>query len=1233
MSSSIHTAQAEIATSDPGVDMSLHGTQLIQASAGTGKTFTLATLVTRLVIERGLSMAQILVVTYTEAATQELRERLRERLQRAVQIAQTLSTGVASEAVPSYSKAGDAITALLIERQLQSESPPALHARLQRAAQEIDLAAVHTIHGFCARTLSEHALEGGRGLTPLEMIGSEKPLLAELAIDLWRSLGADDQHAQALQRRWKQPSGLERDLAALLKADPLLPAMSVAGSDPSPALASAAIALRAALLECAASARADMAAAMHQKVLSGNKYQVRTVDSVWDALHRWVQVGASSTFAHEKLELLGNRKLATSANKGRDAELPCSELFTQVDAYLDARDAVDAFIERGEIALVHHVRTLGQQRLAAMKQRQQVQSFDDLINDLHAALDGEHAEPLIKALRTRYTVALVDEFQDTDARQWSIFRRVFGSDDVHAGVDPASTRALFLIGDPKQAIYRFRGGDVHTYLDAAATVKADNRHALRRNFRSRPLLLEAVNALYANAGESAFSEPGIDYEPVAAGGSITDDSYQRDGRNAPALTLRVLPTPEHGGPAFNAETSREHAARSCAVEIHTLLTESRADSARIDDRVLRPGDLAVLVARHADAARMQRVLAECGIASVAAGRHSVLHGTVAQEIIWLLEALLRPADPSRMRAALASVLLGLDAAAIVRLEHDSEWKSQHALELQAWGERWRRYGPLALLEAVCAANVPRLLTLSDGERRLTDALQIAELLQEAVAHTTGLQGQLDWLQAQIADADREDEARQLRLESDADRVQIVTLHKSKGLQYPLVFLPFVGIGQSAKSSNVLDYYHDGRRVTQLQSARVIGEELAWKAAKLEATKQFEAESMRLLYVGLTRARHSLWIATGALYSNEKSALEKLPGARANAIDPAMIASGAIVIDNAPLPGYLPKPLPALPALSRPVVRVAQRALRRDWWVYSFSQLARSPAQAFAVAVADADATVASASIAQGGSAADELHAANHQAAEPQSGFGGARFGSALHEALENIVFERWLDWRDPFPPPDDAEALRAALRTQGYVDADVELALPLLTTLVRETLNVRLPEGARLAAIRGSDRLAEMEFYFHMEPTSVEAVITLLHTHGLILQRQAFGLRGRIEGLMTGKIDLVYAFEGKLHVLDYKSNRLPDYSADTLTAAMRDSEYDLQYLIYTLALHRWLRFRRGDAYDYDRDIGGVRYLFCRGLDAASPTSPGIFACKPPRALIETLDALFASDTLAREVTT
>jgi exodeoxyribonuclease V beta subunit len=216
------------------------------------------------------------------------------------------------------------------------------------------------------------------------------------------------------------------------------------------------------------------------------------------------------------------------------------------------------------------------------------------------------------------------------------------------------------------------------------------------------------------------------------------------------------------------------------------------------------------------------------------------------------------------------------------------------------------------------------------------------------------------------------------------------------------------------------------------------------------------------------------------------------------------------------------------------------------------------------------------------------------------------------------------------PPPGEEAALLAALRREGYADADLAEGARLLCALIANTLNVRLPEGARLSLLAPDARRAEMEFHFAMGPVSVDALLALLHAHGLVLARQGFGLRRRIEGLMTGKIDLVYVHDGRFHVLDYKSNRLGDYDAAALAEAMRESEYDLQYLIYSLALHRWLRFRLGADYDYDTRFGGVRYLFCRGLDAQRPdapgaAAPGIHATKPPRDLIDALDALFASD--------
>ncbi|WP_172675199.1 PD-(D/E)XK nuclease family protein, partial [Stenotrophomonas pictorum] len=239
-------------------------------------------------------------------------------------------------------------------------------------------------------------------------------------------------------------------------------------------------------------------------------------------------------------------------------------------------------------------------------------------------------------------------------------------------------------------------------------------------------------------------------------------------------------------------------------------------------------------------------------------------------------------------------------------------------------------------------------------------------------------------------------------------------------------------------------------------------------------------------------------------------------------------------------------------------------------------------------------------------------------------FAGSRFGNVLHAALENVDFGAWGDWRPADPAPDgQAGIIEKTLRAEGYVDEEIADGVGLLTRLIGQTLTVTLPEGGALHTLGEGERRAEIEFHFAMQPTTVPALLRVLHQHGVVRGRQGFGLRRQLEGLMTGKIDLTYVRDGRWYVLDYKSNRLPDYSAAQLEAAMRHSEYDLQALIYTVALHRWLRFRIGAGYDYARDFGGIRYLFCRGLDAGRASSPGVYAHTFAPALVAAVDELFA----------
>ena len=1174
---------------DPFLDLPLDGLRLIEASAGTGKTFTLATLATRLVIERGLRVGQILAVTFTEAATQELRERLRRRL--------TLAAGIAAGAAIDETDAESALTRAMIQAQLQHEDAAVLRARLQRAAYEIDLAAVFTIHGFCARVLSEHALQTGQSFVAAEMIGSDRDLRDEVAADLWRALGADPVNAELLQAQWSGPNALAADLGALMRAPRVLPPPPPVSPDPIVEVQRTAERLKAAFGQHGSHAREQLDAAIARGTIDGRKARKASYEKAWAVLASGLQGGTLSR-EDSHLDKLLPKRLLECAKAGREHELPQSPLCEALADWFEADAARAQWLAGRAIALVHQVRADAAIRLAMLKRIRRVQTYDDLIDGVAAALDGPQGEQLAEALRRQYAFALVDEFQDTDPRQWAIFERVFAAD------------SLFLIGDPKQAIYRFRGGDVHTYLGAKSG--ATPAPPLDRNFRSRPALLRAVAALYRRAGIEAFVDERIRFQDVQAAGAVADADYLRGGHIAPALSVRMLPAPDDGRTAYKADESRELAARACVAEIHALLRDARDGSATIDGQRAQPGDIAVLVRTHDEAARMLRALSAAGIPAVAAGKQSLFATEQAQELLAVFEALLQPGDDGRLRGALATVLLGFDAADIARMDADQDWHRGWQLRALSWRERWQRQGPLALVADLCAEHAPRLLALADGERRLTNLLQLGEALQEADARALGSHGLVDALRRRIAEADPDDETQQLRLESDARRVQVMTLHKSKGLEFPLVFLPFAGIGKGERNTRRwCEYPGDGGRVLQLKTEIADAGGLSWDEAGIKAAIEERAEDARLLYVGLTRAQHALWLAAGPLYQSSLTPLSLM------LVDLAALQTevdGDSAIETGEVPAAL-APLPEETAGALPAARIARRSLSRDWWVYSFTQLTgEAPGALDAAARSEAER-----------GAEDEP-----EPLLPTSGaavdwrFSGSRFGNVLHAALEQVDFPAWQGWRDGEMPPGQEMPLRSALRAEGYAEADLDDGIAQLATLVGNTLNAALPEGTRLCELPPDARRAEMEFHFALQPTSTDALLALLHAHGLLRERQAFGLRRRLEGLMTGKIDLVYVHAGRYYLLDYKSNRLPAYDPATLDTAMADSEYTLQALIYTLALHRWLRFRLGDSYDYARDFGGVRYLFCRGLDASGDTSSGLYARTPPQALVEALDALFAA---------
>jgi exodeoxyribonuclease V beta subunit len=1168
-------------------DTPLDARSLIEASAGTGKTYALAGLFARAVIVQRLDVPQILAVTYTVAATQELHERVRLRLQKAAQIAAEWRDG--ADAAREGDNAETALLRRLLHEALHDatrESLAALRLRLHRAVRDLDLAAITTIHGFCQRLLAEHALLAGQPLLRTDIEPGNAAQRSRLAVVLWRTHARSPEGAEFLQQTFRDVDGLADALRDLLPLEPLLPARP--GEGAIAARADAWRALRRTFLDEGEASFEALRAAVATGVLSKAKNKAIPLDELWAWLT--AQSDAPPHRTPTELERLSTAYLEEIVLRGQYARVPQLALSVAVQAFLQADEAAD-------LLRLHALRDDARRQDQAIKRDAQVRDFDDLVDAVFAATESPDVAPaLVDALRAQYPLVLVDEFQDTDARQWAIFSRLFGDG------------GLLLVGDPKQAIYRFRGGDVQTYLEARAT--ADIAAPLDRNFRSRPCVLEAVNRLFeaAPAADMLLGE-GIAFAATRPGGRAEDADLRIDDCTAPSITVQVLPAKPNSKKEWSKDDSIDLAARTCARAIRDLLARARDGRATRRDgdahRSIEPRDCAVLVRSHREGIAIRDALTHLGVPAVSAGRGSLYETDEAQQLLALLLALSAPGDERRLRAVLATPLFGYDAAALQALEADGEQRRRWQQDLADWRLRWESHGPQPMLADVVAREAARMLAFADGERRITHLLQLGEQLQEARARRLGPQGQVDWLRAAIAHYDREDETQWPNLESDASRVQILTLHKSKGLEFPIVFLPFAAIGRANGGKARVVQYHDanGQRVRQWKTRQPQPGAPSWDDACEAAKREDSAEDMRLLYVGLTRARDALWLATGPLASNAQSSLHRLFGG----VSPADTLHDVLVVrdpdeaaDDTRLPPAMPDAIPA--------PRMAERRLRRDWWIHSFSQLHRQHAHGVQALADEAPAD-------------DERPIAPidpEQAIAPR--FTGTRFGNALHHALEHVDFAAWRDLDGTDIDATQHAVLCDALRSQDYPESDFEAGARELAPLVARTLNAPLPEGVRLADVADAARVAELEFHFTLADAAAPALLALLQAHGIAVGRRDFGSWPRLSGLMTGKVDLTYRVDGRVYVIDYKSNRLPGWDAASLAQAMAASEYDLQALLYAVAVHRWLRLRLGSREAATNAFGGVRYLFCRGLDAGDPARGVAIPLLPPE-LIHAVDDL------------
>ena len=1044
------------------------GFTVIEASAGTGKTTTISAIVLRLLVEQGIPIEQILVTTYTELATAELRGRIRD----------TIVDALTQQHLPFVQE--------IIKKATDRKQ---FERKLKLALQSFDAAPIFTIHGFCARILADRAFESGV-LFETELVTDQSRFVHEVADDFWRAhLYSDDSIIAAVVRERLTPARLV-ELLVQLTNNPTL--------------------------------------------------QVSPTSENRVALEKTI------------------RELCRGGgNPEQIAEL------------------ADRFV----VSLQSEFCEWAREQLRQRKADRRVQSFDDMLTRLDEALRGERGEQLRKSLRERFTVALVDEFQDTDPVQYSIFSRIYGRSDT----------SVFFIGDPKQAIYGFRGADVFTYLEAAKV--ANRRYTLGRNWRSEAKLLDGVSAIFSRR-DDPFVIESIDLSPVTASGKADAEAFTIGGRRDQPLRFWIASTDD-----------KARVEKAVAAEIASLLT----GETKIGERKIAPRDIAVLVNNNTQPGWVQKALADYRIPSVVYSAASVLKSGEASELSRVLLAVAQPTHEKILRSALATEVLGLDASALENLSSDeANWEA--ALNRFAdYHLLWRDQGFVQMMRTLLMREKvrSRLLRWRDGERRLTNVLHLIELLHAAcVENRLGIDGLIKWLARQISLGGELEDEHELRLESDEDAVRIVTIHKSKGLEYDITFSPFARKEPWSAAKEFLKFHEDDKLILDL-------EELP--AHKQIRSREELAEMVRQLYVGLTRAKHRGYLIWQERKTKSKSALTWLFSEEASAdafleakgesntsgrVRAAFGESDLIAVEDLPEGGAkVFPPVPALRTLLAP--RVFDKEIDRSWRISSFSSLISGRTEE--PEAPDYDRAEIGVEIAE-----EPVLQTQGIHAFP----GGMRAGTCLHLILEELDFA-------------DLSHLRP-LVARKLSDFHFENFDEVVCDTLEKTLRVPLgEEGFTLSQVSRPSRLSELEFIFPITALTTERLrkVFQMEELPLAIDRLQFA---PANGFMKGFIDLVFEHEERFYFVDWKSNWLgtdsASYAPENIATQMAGNFYNLQLSIYAVALHRYLR-RRLPGYEYEKNFGGAFYIFLRGIDP-NKRNNGIFSTRPPRKFVEQLDKIF-----------
>ncbi|MGC9975534.1 MAG: exodeoxyribonuclease V subunit beta [Syntrophales bacterium] len=1194
---------------DP-INSPLDGRNLIEAAAGTGKTYAVTCLFVRLVVEKGLPVKEILVVTFTVAATEELKDRIRRKLK---------------DALDSFARGqcDEAFLKGLLDKHLHAFDRQIAVERLTAAIRDFDEAAIFTIHGFCQRMLYENAFESG-ALFDVEIVTNQEDLRKEIVEDFWRIHFYDSipELVEYAMNRGFSPGYFLR----LLDNNAMNPDVRIVPEADPPDIGTIADSLAIfeekvnRLREIWTTSREEITEKLKSQSLKANVYGGK-IAAMMEAMQGFLACDKQHPTLFGVFEKFTQERISASTKKG--AAPPRHEFFAVCGDVVAAARAVIDLMERHLLFLKTEMILTARREITARKGLRNIMFYDDLLLKMRGALNGAGGQALATAIRRKYKSAIIDEFQDTDTIQYAIFHAIFGEE----GGD------LFLIGDPKQTIFDFRGADVFAYMKAASVV--DTKYALSENWRSEPGLVKAINTLFSH-GHKAFVYEGISFQPAEAASGKEHRYLKVKGKNEAPLHLWIVQGDGASQAAKGLAKGRARSliCRSVAAEIARLLELGRAGQALIGIEPLHEGDIAVLVRTNREAVFVQDALSEMGIPSVLHIKENIFDSREALEMERVLKGIANPDHEGLVRGALTTDIIGSDGTDLDRFKKDeNEWK--------IWLERfwdyheiWHAQGFIKMFRQVVTVEhlKERLLRYPDGKRRLTNVLHLAELLEgESVGKKLGPMALVRWFIKQRDSRTLRSNEDQIRLESDEKAVKVVTIHKSKGLEYPVVFCPFVWGGSNVEGDILR--FHDEQNEWRLTCD--VGSANRQRSEE-NARNELLAENVRLLYVALTRARHRCYLIWGKFNDAGTSAPAYLfhrgtSDSSDNVIDNTderycklteselfrdigdIVTKSGGTIDAYEMPiEAVSKHCAPYDIGDRPECRHFSRTIDRSWKIASFSYLASErthvedlPDRDFSphMDVPPEDVT---------GPHASDIFAF------PK----GARAGSFLHEIMEHMDYTQ-----------KDISAARILVSQKlpeyGFDSKWVDAVTSMLENVVNLPLD-REDAGLKLAAVTGHDRINEVEFYFplkHISPEALRSIYNIAQSRCktdcvLAIPEIMDKLRfSPARGYMKGYMDMIFRYADRFYLVDWKSNflggQVTDYDTAALSRLMTESFYFLQYHIYTVALNKFLQLRMSD-YRYDKHFGGVYYLFLRGMDPAWGREYGVYYDRPEEGLIQSL---------------